>query len=111
MTGHHAARAQMWMNTNDYELAQIEATLEVAEQLRVSNLLQWYKFADGFANKSMEVDIKVALEIPIEEEEPVASEKRPDNRHPECIKQWPECLDGTYDPKCCRFPKSCSCES
>lgn len=27
-----------------------------------------------------------------------------------CIVAWPECVDGTYDPRCCRFPKSCSCE-
>lgn len=33
----------------------------------------------------------------------------PDNRDPECVKQWPDCHDGGYDPRCCRFPKSCSC--
>lgn len=26
-----------------------------------------------------------------------------------CIEAWPECEDGHYDPRCCRFPKSCSC--
>lgn len=30
-------------------------------------------------------------------------------RSPECVKAWPECEDGAYDPRCCRFPKSCSC--
>jgi hypothetical protein len=34
-----------------------------------------------------------------------------DLRSPDCIKQWPECESGAYDPRCCRFPKSCSCES
>jgi hypothetical protein len=34
-----------------------------------------------------------------------------DLRSPDCIKQWPECEPGAYDPRCCRFPKSCSCES
>ena len=34
-----------------------------------------------------------------------------DRREPGCIEQWPECLHGTYNPHCCRFPKSCSCES
>lgn len=32
-----------------------------------------------------------------------------DGRDPECVKQWPDCFDGGYDPRCCRFPKSCSC--
>lgn len=26
-----------------------------------------------------------------------------------CIEEWPECYSGGYDPRCCRFPKSCSC--
>lgn len=26
-----------------------------------------------------------------------------------CVEQWPECEEGKYDPRCCRFPKSCSC--
>jgi hypothetical protein len=34
-----------------------------------------------------------------------------DLRAADCIKQWPECKSGAYDPRCCRFPKSCSCES
>ena len=35
----------------------------------------------------------------------------PDNRDPECVERWPECEDGMYDPRCCRFPKSCSCST
>ena len=31
-------------------------------------------------------------------------------RNPECLKQWPDCVDGEYNPLCCRFPKSCSCD-
>jgi hypothetical protein len=31
-------------------------------------------------------------------------------RDPACIAQWPDCYEGGYDPHCCRFPKSCSCE-
>lgn len=27
----------------------------------------------------------------------------------ECVERWPECESGAYDPRCCRFPKSCSC--
>lgn len=26
-----------------------------------------------------------------------------------CVQNWPECESGAYDPRCCRFPKSCSC--
>ena len=33
----------------------------------------------------------------------------PDSRDAECVKRWPECESGCYDPRCCRFPKSCSC--
>jgi hypothetical protein len=36
-------------------------------------------------------------------------EAMPDSRDPECVKKWPECESGGYDPRCCRFPKSCSC--
>ena len=34
-----------------------------------------------------------------------------DTRSPECVKRWPECESGAYDPACCRFPKSCSCNT
>jgi dCMP deaminase len=30
-------------------------------------------------------------------------------RNPQCVANWPECFSGGYDPRCCRFPKSCSC--
>jgi len=30
-------------------------------------------------------------------------------RHDACVERWPECVSGEYDPRCCRFPKSCSC--
>lgn len=25
-----------------------------------------------------------------------------------CVENWPECYTMGYDPRCCRFPKSCS---
>jgi len=34
----------------------------------------------------------------------------PYRRLRECVDNWPGCYDGGYDPSCCRFPKSCSCE-
>lgn len=34
----------------------------------------------------------------------------PDTRSPECVAAWPDCYDGGFNPRCCRFPKSCSCE-
>lgn len=27
-----------------------------------------------------------------------------------CVESWPECETGEYNPACCRFPKSCSCD-
>lgn len=27
-----------------------------------------------------------------------------------CLERWPEAESGKYDPRCCRFPKSCSVE-
>lgn len=27
-----------------------------------------------------------------------------------CRSNWPDAVAGTYDPRCCRFPKSCSVE-
>lgn len=32
-----------------------------------------------------------------------------DGRDPYCVSRWPDCHAGEYDPRCCRFPKSCSC--
>lgn len=26
-----------------------------------------------------------------------------------CVEHWPDCWSDGYDPRCCRFPKSCSC--
>lgn len=31
-----------------------------------------------------------------------------DERDPECVKVWPDCASMEFDPRCCRFPKSCS---
>lgn len=28
-----------------------------------------------------------------------------------CVNRWPHCEDGFYDPRCCRFPKPCSCRT
>lgn len=30
------------------------------------------------------------------------------DREAECAERWPEAHSGSYDPRCCRFPKSCS---
>lgn len=31
-----------------------------------------------------------------------------DERDPHCVEAWPECESFGHDPRCCRFPKSCS---
>jgi hypothetical protein len=40
-------------------------------------------------------------------------EVNPQARRPRlraCVEAWPGCAEGEYDPRCCRFPKSCSCD-
>jgi len=32
-------------------------------------------------------------------------------RYKACVEAWPECESFGYDPRCCRFPKSCSAEA
>lgn len=32
-----------------------------------------------------------------------------EDRNEHCVERWPGCFVGGYDPRCCRFPKSCSC--
>lgn len=26
-----------------------------------------------------------------------------------CVQTWAQCAEGTFNPSCCRYPKSCSC--
>lgn len=40
----------------------------------------------------------------------VAYSKPEDKRDPNCVEAWPDCWTGGYDPRCCRFPKSCSAD-
>lgn len=42
-----------------------------------------------------------------EDEDPVS--RTFDGRDRDCVERWPGCFSGGYDPRCCRFPKSCSC--
>ena len=49
-----------------------------------------------------ETDILYWLDNPITETD------RTDTRDPNCVKNWPDCYSGGYNPACCRFPKSCS---
>lgn len=28
-----------------------------------------------------------------------------------CLEEWPEAVNGAYNPRCCRWPKSCSVET
>jgi hypothetical protein len=37
-----------------------------------------------------------------------ATADQPKRRIRACVEAWPECETGEYDPRCCRFPKSCS---
>ncbi len=41
--------------------------------------------------------------------EQLATLPRPRRRLKACVENWPGAeIDGDYDPRCCRFPKSCS---
>lgn len=41
--------------------------------------------------------------------EDVAAWPKPRRRLRACVERWPGAeIDGDYDPRCCRFPKSCS---
>lgn len=35
--------------------------------------------------------------------------QRPPRRLASCVARWPGCDEGLYDPRCHRFPKTCSC--
>jgi hypothetical protein len=48
-------------------------------------------------------------ELTIINERAVVDVPDDDDRYAACIANWPDCVDGAYDPRCCRFPKSCSC--
>jgi hypothetical protein len=50
----------------------------------------------------------VALEVDPEPPSRVVADVD-ERRDPACVRAWPGCYSGGYDPACCRFPKSCSC--
>jgi hypothetical protein len=78
----------------------------------------WYRFHAEFTPG---VVLELLDMIPPSEVEPVlnqygqpvgqvATSTPPEwRRNPHCEEAWPDCWDGGYDPRCCRWPKSCSC--
>lgn len=46
--------------------------------------------------------------VAIEHNHPIDRDPLPIRRLRACVDQWPDAETGTYDPRCCRFPKSCS---
>lgn len=50
-----------------------------------------------------------AIRALLEDAPRAVAEAQPAARRPECVERWSDCADGDYDPRCCRFPKSCSC--
>lgn len=49
------------------------------------------------------------LWVPVGEgEQPKPKATLVDERDAACVAAWPGCGSGEYDPRCCRFPKSCS---
>lgn len=50
-----------------------------------------------------------AIRALLEDAPRAVAEAQPVARRTECVERWSDCADGEYDPRCCRFPKSCSC--
>jgi hypothetical protein len=50
-----------------------------------------------------------AIPLPAPQREIASSPTPTEVCDPNCMARWPECEVGGYDPRCCRFPKSCSC--
>lgn len=43
-----------------------------------------------------------------ESDDPGREEETALVREPDCVAGWPGCVNGEYNPACCRWPKSCS---
>jgi hypothetical protein len=61
------------------------------------------KYATGLVQQMLE---QGPQETHVEASEPI---HHPRPRLRSCVEEWPECYEGGYNPKCYRFPKSCSC--
>ena len=61
---------------------------------------EWVKAAERWRDQYHDL-------LPVSPDTPTPTGQ--DQRSPECVKAWPDCVDGDYNPACCRFPKSCSC--
>jgi hypothetical protein len=59
--------------------------------------------------KANSITAKESKPINFPDNTPAPSDS-PVEGNPECVAQWPDCHEGGYNPRCCRFPKSCSCE-
>ena len=55
-------------------------------------------------------DLHAILSAILDHLEAEQASPEPD-RDPECVKRWPECEPSAYNPACCRWPKSCSCNA
>lgn len=53
--------------------------------------------------------VELEREVAEERAEQLANLPKPRRRLRSCVERWPGAeIDGDYDPRCCRFPKSCS---
>jgi hypothetical protein len=69
---------------------------------------QWVN--DAYANPAPVTPAELTTSFELEESE-LRALGWPARRLRRCVEAWPECHSGEYDPRCCRFPKSCSCSS
>ena len=72
----------------------------VSEQFRLAKFAYEAELTDRAATLLQQLSAPAPVVAPVA----VA-----DDRDPGCVARWPECVPDDYDPRCCRFPKSCSC--
>lgn len=96
------------LDAKDAELRAIEAARD-ADFQRIRELAARVAELEG-----ERAELWAALDkVPPEGEVSVPEDPNPIPRRRRlagCVERWPECSTGDYDPRCCRFPKSCSCE-
>lgn len=63
----------------------------------------------GSGEEPTVVELMERLEASLHQAQIERAERDQRRRLLTCIEVWPECEEGKYDPRCCRFPKSCSC--
>jgi len=92
------------MVATDEELCSLYDTRRLQARSTIAALRAVYNLG-----RQHEAEASAAQPRQEEEAAPSPAPVTTDTRDPECVERWPDCHSGGYDPRCCRFPKSCSC--